>query len=351
MASIPFFTAIHAHGFDLIGMIEPNDVVEVGTQVPGILEEVLVERGDKVEEGQVIARIKSGVEKAAVELARARVEFGKRKAERNEDLYQKQLVSIHEKDELETEIQLTELQLQEALERLDLRTVRSPIKGIVIKAGNKGIYVIEDNSEYLIIKVAAGEIWDDFVQFCTDKNYYGAENLSLIPGSVGASAVQNIGAYGVEAKDIIFSVEAVDFEGNIVNFLNYDCNFYYRDSIFKNKYKGKYIITSVSYKLLKNSNFKTDYGNIKPELQKFETINLKNLRQAIINIRNSKLPKPEELPNAGSFFKNPVISAEKYKELKTKFPELVSYPFGEKMKLAAGHLIDISAEPAVHAFL
>jgi RND family efflux transporter MFP subunit len=151
MASITFFTAIHAHGFDLLGMIEPNDVVEVGTQVPGILEEVLVERGDRVEEGQIIARIKSGVEKAAVELARARVEFGKRKAERNEDLYQKQLVSIHEKDELETEIQLTELQLQEALERLDLRTVRSPIKGIVIKRSHSSGEFVGESDPILTV--------------------------------------------------------------------------------------------------------------------------------------------------------------------------------------------------------
>ena len=137
--------AAQAGEYDLVGMLEPSEVVEVSSQVPGILEEITVERGDRVEKDQVVARLKAGVEKAAVDLARARVEFGKRKAVRNEELYQKQLISIHEKDELETEIQITELQLREAIERLDLRTIRSPIQGVVVKRSHApGEYVGED---------------------------------------------------------------------------------------------------------------------------------------------------------------------------------------------------------------
>ena len=130
------FAAVAAPGEeydDLDGLLEPSEVVEVGSQVPGILEEVLVERGDRVQENQVLARLKAGVERASVDLAQARVEFGKRKAIRNEDLYQKQLISIHEKDEIETEIQISELQLREAIERLELRTILSPIQGVVVK--------------------------------------------------------------------------------------------------------------------------------------------------------------------------------------------------------------------------
>ena len=132
---------------DLVGMLEPSEVVEVSSQVPGILEEVNVERGDRIRKDQVLAQLKSGVDKAAVALARARVEFGKRKATRNEDLYQKRLISIHEKDELETEIQITELQLQETIERLDLRTVRSSIEGVVVKRSHApGEYVGEEDA-------------------------------------------------------------------------------------------------------------------------------------------------------------------------------------------------------------
>lgn len=139
---------------DLDGLLEPSEVVEVGSQVPGILEEVMVERGDRVQENQVIARLKSGVEKAAVDLARARVEFGKRKAVRNEDLYQKQLISIHEKDELETEIQITELQLREAVERLDLRIIRSPIQGVVVKRAHApGEHVGEADSILTVARI------------------------------------------------------------------------------------------------------------------------------------------------------------------------------------------------------
>jgi membrane fusion protein (multidrug efflux system) len=138
---------------DLDGLVEPSEVVEIGSQVPGILEQVLLERGDRVEKDQVLARLKAGVEKAAVDLARARVEFGERKAVRNEDLYQKQLISIHEKDEIETEIQISKLELQEAIERLDLRTIRSPIQGVVVKRSHAaGEYVGEADS---ILTVAA----------------------------------------------------------------------------------------------------------------------------------------------------------------------------------------------------
>lgn len=215
--------------------------------------------------------------------------------------------------------------------------------GLVIEPVIKGIKVISENKNELLIEAGAGETWDDFVNFCCDKDYYGAENLSFIPGRVGASPVQNIGAYGVEAKDIIHSVKALEIEtGEIIIFTNEECKFAYRDSIFKNEYKDKFIVISVIFKLRKNESYTLDYGNLSDQLSKFDTINLKNIRNTIIEIRKSKLPSPEEYPNAGSFFKNPVVDKEIYNKLHEKYPKLVCYDAGNiKVKLAAGQLIEL----------
>lgn len=217
-------------------------------------------------------------------------------------------------------------------------------EGIVIKNNLKGIEVVHENNNEIIIKAAAGENWHEFVLYCIKKNYYGLENLSLIPGCVGASPMQNIGAYGVEIKDCFFELEAT----NVVNgekkvFKKEDCEFGYRESVFKTKYKNQYFISSVSFKLNKNADLNTSYGAIKEQLDVMKVKNptLKDVSNAVIAIRQSKLPNPSEIGNAGSFFKNPEISFEKYKELSNNFKEIVSYPLPSgNFKLAAGWLIE-----------
>ena len=216
------------------------------------------------------------------------------------------------------------------------------INSFVIKPQFKGIELYKETPNSVIVKLAAGEVWDDFVQWAVDAGLGGVENLSLIPGMVGATPVQNIGAYGVEVKDVLKKLDAIEIDTSIKRtFTAEECKFAYRDSIFKNNLKGKYIITHVYFELKKKPEFKLDYGNLMAELNSKE-INLQNIRNTIIKIRKNKLPEPTELPNAGSFFKNPVISAEKFSKLKVKFANLVHYPAGEgQVKLAAGQLIDL----------
>ncbi len=215
--------------------------------------------------------------------------------------------------------------------------------GIVILMKNKGIEIINHNDDFVFVKASAGEVWDDFVEYCVNNNYGGIENLSLIPGTVGASPVQNIGAYGVEVKDVIFELEALNRETLKTEiFKNEDCNFGYRNSIFKNALKDKYIILNVTFQLSKKHILKLDYGTIKTVLADNDNPGINDIRQAVIQIRESKLPNSIEFPNAGSFFKNPLVSSYFYKDLKNKFPELISYPaIGNKIKLAAGQLIDM----------
>ncbi|MCF6241301.1 MAG: UDP-N-acetylmuramate dehydrogenase [Bacteroidales bacterium] len=216
------------------------------------------------------------------------------------------------------------------------------INALVIHPEIKGIELIDENYEHVIVKVAAGEVWDNFVAWSVRKGYSGVENLSLIPGRVGAAPVQNIGAYGVELKDVLYKTDALDIELlEHKTFTNQECEFAYRNSIFKNKFKGKYIITYVYFKLSKKHSFQLNYGNLKSELQKIGQINLQTVRDAVINMRRSKLPEPDELPNAGSFFKNPVVNDEKFKQLITRFPDIVYYPAdNNKYKIAAAWLID-----------
>jgi UDP-N-acetylmuramate dehydrogenase len=215
--------------------------------------------------------------------------------------------------------------------------------GLIINMQNSKIEILNSNNDFVYVKADAGVIWDNFVEFCVENNFYGAENLSLIPGTVGASPVQNIGAYGTEAKDIIFEVNAVKLiNGQKQIFSNSECEFGYRDSIFKNSLLGRNLVTSVVFKLNKKPIFNLEYGNIKEEFEKSkQEINLRNVRNTIINIRQSKLPDPKVSPNAGSFFKNPVIDETLFGIISQKFPYLISYPAGEgKVKTAAGQLID-----------
>jgi UDP-N-acetylmuramate dehydrogenase len=215
--------------------------------------------------------------------------------------------------------------------------------GIVLKNNLKGIELISEDADFYYVKSEAGEVWHEFVMHCINHNYAGLENLSLIPGNVGASPMQNIGAYGVEIKDSFYELEAFHIEEQkIRKFNNAECKFGYRESVFKHDSKGQFIITSVTFKLSKVPHYNTSYGAIEKELEVMgvKELSIQTISQAVCNIRSSKLPDPKVIGNAGSFFKNPVISTEKFTQLKKEFPEIVSYPSGDAYKLAAGWMIE-----------
>jgi UDP-N-acetylmuramate dehydrogenase len=216
--------------------------------------------------------------------------------------------------------------------------------GLLLKNELKGITVVGEDTEYVYVKAGAGENWHQFVQYCIANNYAGLENLSLIPGNVGASPMQNIGAYGVEIKDYFFGLEAWHLHDNtLVTFNNADCAFGYRESVFKRKYKGQFAILSVTYRLRKQPQFNTTYGAIEQELQHMgiKELSIQAISQAVINIRRSKLPDPAQIGNAGSFFKNPTISGEHFAAVKQAHPDIVAYPAANgQYKLAAGWLIE-----------
>lgn len=217
-------------------------------------------------------------------------------------------------------------------------------QGLVIKNNLKGIEVISDNGSEVIVKAAAGENWHGFVMHCIEQGYAGLENLSLIPGCVGASPMQNIGAYGVEIKDVFDQLEAYDvISGEKRIFKKEECEFGYRESVFKRRYKDQYLISSVSFRLKKNAAVNTSYGAINTELEAMHISNpgIRDVSNAVIRIRQSKLPDPKVTGNAGSFFKNPEVSASAYDDLKNKFDALVAYPLANgHYKLAAGWLIE-----------
>jgi UDP-N-acetylmuramate dehydrogenase len=216
--------------------------------------------------------------------------------------------------------------------------------GILLKNELKGITVVQEDDDYVYVKVGAGENWHGFVMDCIRNNRAGLENLSLIPGNVGASPMQNIGAYGVEIKDSFHQLEAYHLHDHaVVTFKNADCEFGYRESVFKRRYKGQFAILSVTYRLSKHPTLNTSYGAIEEELKHMgvQELSIQAISQAVINIRTSKLPNPAEIGNAGSFFKNPAIPAAKYETLKAAFPNIVAYPVdGGEYKLAAGWMIE-----------
>ncbi len=217
-------------------------------------------------------------------------------------------------------------------------------KGTIVHINNKGIEFLVENDDEVLIQVGAGEIWDDFVNFCVENEYYGIENLSAIPGQIGTTPIQNIGAYGVEAKDCIEEVIYIDIEDKDTYVIdNTECQFGYRDSIFKNELKDKVIVTDVVFRLSKKADFKLDYGIIQQELDKrgIDNPNISEISNTIRRIRDSKLPDPKNIGNAGSFFKNPIITKAKYLELKKKFPKIISYKTkDDKIKIASGWMID-----------
>jgi UDP-N-acetylmuramate dehydrogenase len=213
--------------------------------------------------------------------------------------------------------------------------------GIIIHPTIQGFEVAEDTPEYTIIKVGAGVNWDSLVEWCVYRGLGGLENLSFIPGNVGASPIQNIGAYGVEAKDTITAVEGLNiFTKKVVTFTNAECQFDYRSSIFKSEQKHKVIITHVFFKLSKKPTLVTHYGNIEEELGGSEKT-ISSIRQAVINIRKRKLPDPAELGNAGSFFKNPIVPITVFEAIKKKYEKVPSYPVSDEVvKIPAGWLIE-----------
>jgi len=217
-------------------------------------------------------------------------------------------------------------------------------EGLVLKNEIMGIDQISEDDQHIFVKFGAGEVWHNSVLACIDNGWAGVENLSLIPGTMGAAPLQNIGAYGVELKDVFQELEALHIQERKIHcFNNFECQFGYRESIFKKEEKGNYIITSVTLKLNKNPELNTSYGAIERELEVMgiKELSIKAISDAVIRIRESKLPNPDEIGNAGSFFKNPVISANQYEQLKIKHPNISSYPLDDgTVKIAAGWLID-----------
>lgn len=217
------------------------------------------------------------------------------------------------------------------------------INDLVLHLELKGIIINDTEKDAVFVTAEAGENWHEFVVWCISQGYGGLENLSLIPGNVGTSPIQNIGAYGVEIKDTFHQLEALEIEtGKLKTFKKEDCNFGYRNSVFKNELKGKYIITSVTFKLTKNNhNFNISYGAIKDCLKDSENPSLKEISDAVIAIRESKLPDPKKIGNSGSFFKNPVIDSNLFRKLQQENENMPHYVVSEnEIKVPAGWLIE-----------
>lgn len=215
--------------------------------------------------------------------------------------------------------------------------------GLVLQPAMRGVRCLDDSGDHYLVEAAAGEKWHDFVQYTLAQHWYGLENLSLIPGTVGACPIQNIGAYGVEVTDRFHSLTAMDIaSGELRDFSHEECRFAYRESVFKQELKGRYIIVRVRFRLQKIPALKIAYGDIQKELEQRGIAHPtpRQVADAVIAIRQRKLPSPDVLGNAGSFFKNPVIPASDFQRLQKAFPDVVSYPQGDRVKLAAGWLIE-----------
>lgn len=220
--------------------------------------------------------------------------------------------------------------------------LRADFPGVVIQLKSQGKEVVAEDEHFVWLKVAAGENWHHLVEYTLDNALYGLENLSLIPGSVGAAPIQNIGAYGVEVKDLISELSALEIcSGIVVNFTNESCRFDYRDSIFKQALKDQYVITSVTFRLRKTAQLNLSYPALRDTLAGLDNPSPQAVSEAVIGIRQSKLPDPALTPNVGSFFKNPIINLAQLQVLRTTYPDIVSYPVdAARVKLAAGWLID-----------
>lgn len=212
--------------------------------------------------------------------------------------------------------------------------------GLILKSAIRGIRIISETTDYVDIEAGAAEDWDTFVEYCVSKKYAGIENLSLIPSSVGAAPVQNIGAYGAEVKDVITLVKAIDLKtGEARAFTNEECEFSYRNSVFKKT--QRFVITSVIFRLNKTFSYVEKYVDLSHELQNTPNPSLLDVRQAVVNVRNRKLPNPNTLPNAGSFFKNPILTEEEKNKLLTLLPDAPIYNIGKnEFKTSAAYLIE-----------
>lgn len=262
------------------------------------------------------------------------------------DVTTRYLVEVDNDEDIQTLLQLPNIQ---TLPKLILGggsnlLLTQDFNGLVIKIKIKGIETIKEDQDHVWLRVGAGENWHEFVMYCVERGLGGIENLSLIPGTVGAAPMQNIGAYGVEIKDTFDRLEAVDIATGVKRiFTNTDCRFGYRDSVFKNEAKEQYIITYVQFRLDKNPVFHISYGDIQKTLEQIgvKELTIKAVSDAVIKIRRSKLPDPAEIGNAGSFFKNPEISASQYEALKSEYPDIPGYVVNEDIvKVPAGWLIE-----------
>jgi UDP-N-acetylmuramate dehydrogenase len=258
------------------------------------------------------------------------------------DVYAKEFAAFQSKDELAEllKLQLTPLILGGGSNIL----FTGNYDGLVLKNEIKGIEIVKEDNESIYIKVGAGEGWHRFVMYCIENNYAGVENLSLIPGNVGASPMQNIGAYGVEIKEVFHELEAYHIkDGTIVKFGLADCEFGYRESVFKKKYKNQFVILNVTYRLSKVPKFNVSYHALEEELKKMKVqeLSIKAISQAVTNVRQSKLPDPANIGNAGSFFKNPEISKSKFDLVKEVYADMPGYKMsGDLCKVPAAWLIE-----------
>lgn len=221
---------------------------------------------------------------------------------------------------------------------------RNSFEGLIIHIGIKGRELVKEDDEHVWLQIGAGENWHETVLYCVEKGWGGIENLSLIPGTVGAAPIQNIGAYGVELEQVFEQLEAVDIAtGKERNFSKEECRFGYRESVFKNELKGDYIITNVTLKLDKHHKVNTSYGAIQNLLDEkgIADPTIRDISDVVIEIRNSKLPNPDDLGNAGSFFKNPIVSRQKFEHLSSTYPQIPGYELNKiEVKVPAGWLID-----------
>ncbi len=213
--------------------------------------------------------------------------------------------------------------------------------GTILHSCIRDMEIVEETLDSVFLRVGAGVVWDDFVAYCVEHGWYGAENLSLIPGEVGASAVQNIGAYGVEVKDLISVVETVNIRGEQHVYPVVQCGYAYRQSLFKRPEMKDTFVTYVCFRLSKQEKYTLDYGTIRQELGKYPELTLDTVRRVIINIRKSKLPDPKVMGNAGSFFMNPIVTVAQFEELRKQYPQMPFYNVdGERVKIPAGWMIE-----------
>ena len=257
----------------------------------------------------------------------------------------KQFVAVHSTEELKYILEQRKAEKKFILGGGSNMLLTKDIDALVIHIDLKGKKIIDENDDYVWVESQAGENWHEFVLWTIDQDFGGLENMSLIPGNVGTTPVQNIGAYGTEIKDTFISCQVITIENQeIKTFSKEECNFGYRESIFKNDVKDQYIITSVVFKLTKkNHKINTSYGDIVAELAKNNKTEptLKDVSNAVINIRRSKLPDPKELGNSGSFFKNPILLTSDFQKIQHQFPEMKDYEVSEtEVKVPAGWLIE-----------